>query len=112
MNIEKGPGPEIKTTFQGREVNEESKKIAGNWHVGYGPEAFEQASQMVQKELNSRTGADMNKPKSVYIVEGELDGQIVRRKFSPGGNIGDDINEVPEGKENEVNYFRRAYDIA
>lgn len=78
----------------------------GRWSSGKGPKGLENARQIRREgETNVASGLGTNP----MVIEGELDGEIVYRELSPGGNIPGNMDNVPTGKEEDVLYLRVEY---
>ena len=78
----------------------------GRWFSGEGSKGLEDARQIRrQGETNISSGLGTNP----VVIEGELDSKVVYRELSPGGNIPENISDIPVGREEEVRYSRVEY---
>lgn len=81
------------------------------WPHGKGIEGLQKAEEHWRSEMESRNRTRGEEPRYPWTVEGILDEQVVLRRHSLGGNMPPDIEAIPHGKEEEMNYSTAAYKI-
>lgn len=81
-----------------------------SWMGGKGSRGLEMAEEQWQEEMDSR--GQIPGVRHPRVVEGHLNGEIVYRKHSIGGNVPADVEAIPQGKEDEVNYEVVSYKIS
>ncbi|OGY84935.1 MAG: hypothetical protein A3F54_04280 [Candidatus Kerfeldbacteria bacterium RIFCSPHIGHO2_12_FULL_48_17] len=99
---------DFSTTYKGEKIPETASH-AFEKSMGLGSEGLKTAQDFWQTEMNSRT--DSARYKVPYIIEGKLDGNVVYREKGGLGNLPKNINDLPEGREEEIQYFIVGYDI-
>jgi len=100
---------EIKGKYVPGELLSESIPEA-SWVGGKGQRGLKIAEELWQKEMDSRN--QIPGVRHPWVVEGNLGGEIVYRKHSIGGNVPADVEVIPQGKEDEVNYSVVSYKIS
>jgi len=98
----------------GRKIPSNANETA-SFIGGLGQMGLEEARKHWQAEMTDRqrTGATTIEgiAKLPWVIEGILDGKTVYRENGSGGNLPQNINEIPDMRKEEVSYQVKIYDM-
>ena len=98
--------------FEG-EILPEARPEAG-WPAGKGVDGLAMARSHWQEEMRSREQLPdiSGKGRDAWAIEGVLNGEVVYRENSPGGNVPENMDNVPEEMKDKVSYTVMAYRLS